>query len=99
RIMRFRAKVLTATSAVEAMDLDAASEQEARRFIESAGARVIDLRQTRSALVASGKGSFNLMVFNQQLHSLLDAGQPVVDAIDILGHNDGRARNRAIYET
>ncbi len=97
--MRFRAKVLTAAMAVEAMDLDAASEQEARRFIESAGARVIDLRQARSGLSRPGRASFNLMIFNQQLHSLLDAGQPVVDAIDILGHNDKRARNRAIYDT
>jgi general secretion pathway protein F len=97
--MRFRAKILTAALAVEAMDVDAASEQEARRFIESAGARVIDLRQARAGLGAPGRGSFNLMIFNQQLHSLLDAGQPVVDAIDILGHNDRRARNRAIYDT
>ena len=97
--MRFRAKILNAALAVEAMDIDAASEQEARRFIESAGARVIDLRQARSSLARSGGGAFNLMIFNQQLHSLLDAGQPVVDAIDILGHNDKRERNRAIYDT
>jgi len=97
--MRFRAKVLTASMAVEAMDLDAASELEARRFLESAGARVIDLRQARSGFALPNRSSFNLMIFNQQLHSLLDAGQTVVDAIDILGHNDKRERNRAIYDT
>ena len=97
--MRFRAKILTAALAVEAMDVDAASEQEARRFIESAGGRVIDLRQARSGLPKLGSASFSLMIFNHQLHSLLDAGQPVVDAIDILGHNDKRERNRAIYDT
>jgi general secretion pathway protein F len=40
-----------------------------------------------------------LTVFNQQLYSLLDAGQPIADAIDILGHNDRRGRNRVVYDT
>ena len=33
-----------------------------------------------------------------QLHSLLDAGQTVVDAIDVLGRNDRRGKHRAIYD-
>jgi general secretion pathway protein F len=98
--MRFRAKVLTANMAVDLIDVDAVSTDEARRFVESTGAKLLDLRELRNAWLSPSSGTaFNLTVFNQQLHSLLDAGQPVVDAIDILGHNDRRGRNRAIYDT
>jgi general secretion pathway protein F len=39
-----------------------------------------------------------LSIFNQQLYSLLEAGQTVVDAIDMLGKNDRRGRNRTIFD-
>jgi len=98
--MRFKAKVLTANMAVELIDVDAESNDEARRFVEATGGKLLDLRELRNAWASKSNGkSFNLTVFNQQLYSLLDAGQPVVDAIDILGHNDKRGRNRAIYDT
>jgi general secretion pathway protein F len=98
--MHYQAKVLTAAMAVELIDVDAVSAEEARRFVESSGGRLLDLRQLRASWHSKSRGAaFNLSVFNQQLHSLLDAGQPVVDAIDILGHNDRRGRHRAIYDT
>ncbi|GLR13672.1 type II secretion system protein F [Chitinimonas prasina] len=96
--MRFRAKVLNASMAVELRELDAASEEEARRFIESSGERLLALN-TISAGLARRPRAFNMTVFNQQLHSLLEAGQPIVDAIEILGRNDRAGRHRAIYDT
>lgn len=99
--MRFRAKVLTPAMTVELTELDAASIEEARRVVESSGGRLLGLKALRSNLLTrqSGTKGFNLAVFNQQLFSLLEAGQPVVDAIEILGHNDKRGRYRAIYDT
>jgi general secretion pathway protein F len=98
--MQFRAKILNQQMTVDYLDIDAADEREARRFAASSGARVLDLRVTRGGLKrpASGK-AFKLNVFNQQLHSLLEAGQTVVDAIEVLGRNDKRGRHRAIYDT
>lgn len=97
--MRFRAKVLAGT-AIELMEIDAAGEDEARRVVAASGGRVLDLRAVRSGWRRSaGRRPFNLPVFNQQLHSLLDAGQTVVDAIEILGKNDKRERHRAVYGT
>jgi general secretion pathway protein F len=98
--MRFRAKVLTTAMGVELIEIDAGSGDEARRFVESTGGRLLGLRQARSGLIARLlPNAFNLMVFNQQLHSLLEAGQTITDAIDILGRNDRRGRHRAIYDT
>jgi general secretion pathway protein F len=98
--MRFQAKVLTADMAVQMMNVDAAGIDEARRFVLSTGVQLLDLRESGNAWFGKPRGgkSFNLAIFNQQLHSLLDAGQPVVDAIDILGHNDKGGRSRAIYD-
>lgn len=98
--MHFRAKVLNQSMAVELLEVDASNEAEARRFIESSGARVLDLRAGRAALAGRPRQkAFNLTVFNQQLHSLLEAGQTVVDVIEVLGKNDRRGRHRAIYDT
>jgi general secretion pathway protein F len=97
--MRFRAKVLNPAMQVELVEVDAATVDEARRFVESAGVRVLDLRAARSGWSSEPRQKpFNLSIFNQQLHSLLDAGQTVVDAIDVLGRNDRRGKHRAIYD-
>lgn len=98
--MQFRAKVLNKAMQVELVDVDATSAEEARRVLASAGGRLLDLRAVRTSISRGGKQkAFNLSVFNQQLHSLLEAGQTVVDAIEILGRNDRRGRHRGIYDT
>lgn len=97
--MRFRAKVLNPAMQVDLVEVDAATIEEARRFVESAGVRVLDLRPARSGWSSEPRQKpFNLGIFNQQLHSLLDAGQTVVDAIDVLGRNDRHGKHRAIYD-
>ncbi|MBI3716535.1 MAG: type II secretion system F family protein, partial [Betaproteobacteria bacterium] len=73
---------------------------EARHVIEAAGDRLLDLRPASRAWLGRLRSkAFNLRVFNQQLHTLLEAGQPIVDAIAVLGRNDRRDRHRAIYES
>lgn len=96
--MQFRAKVLNQQMTVEFMNIDAADEHEARRLVAVAGVRVLDLRAARAGM-GRRPAVFKLGVFNQQLHSLLAAGQTVVDAIEVLGQNDRRGRHRAIYDT
>lgn len=98
--MQFRAKILNSAMQVELVDVDAASVEEARRVVASSGARVLDLRPVRAGMSrGGGQKAFNLSIFNQQLHSLLEAGQTVVDAIEVLGRNDRRGKHRAIYDT
>jgi general secretion pathway protein F len=98
--MRFRAKVLNAAMGVELVEVDAIDAIEALRVVESSGVQVLDLRVARIGLSPRARQKpFNLAIFNEQLHSLLAAGQTVVDAIDILGHNDRRGKHRAIYDT
>jgi general secretion pathway protein F len=96
--MRYRVKLLTAALEVEEQVLEAASEEEARQVLANSGARVLALQAARAVwLRPKGRRSFNLAVFNQQLHSLIDAGQTVVDAIDVLGRNDTRGLSSNVY--
>lgn len=97
--MQFRVKLLTAALTVEELVLDAGSEAEARQLIASKGGRVLELRAARGGWMRPATAAdFKLAIFNQQLHSLLEAGQTVVDAIDVLGRNDRRDRSRGVYE-
>jgi len=97
--MRFRAKLLNSQMAVEYAEIEASNEEEARRILVTPGTRLLELRAAAGGWGArSGQKAFDLPVFNQQLHSLLDAGQTVVDAIDVLGQNDRRGRHRGIYD-
>lgn len=97
--MLFQVKVLTNAMAVEDRQVTAMNEAEARKMVASTGAEVLDIRSSSRPLRAGDrKHKFDLIVFNQQLHSLLDAGQTILDAIEMLGKNDRRGRNRTIYD-
>jgi general secretion pathway protein F len=97
--LKFRAKVLDGAMSIVDVEVEAVSETEARKLIATGGGRVIELHASVSGVSASRAVKFNLSIFNQQLFSLLEAGQTVVDAIDMLGKNDKRGRHRTIYDT
>ena len=96
--MQYRVKLLTPALGVEEQVLEAASEAEARQMLAGSGVRVLELRAARGGILRPARrGNFDLSVFNQQLHSLIDAGQTVVDAIDVLGRNDTSGRSSDVY--
>ena len=97
--MHFRAKVLDAQMMVSIVEIDAADADEARRVVASSGLRVLEVRATMNMQGRGRQKPFNLSVFNQQLHSLLEAGQTVVDAVDVLGRNDRHGKHRSVYDT
>ncbi|WP_269532635.1 type II secretion system F family protein [Chitinimonas sp. BJYL2] len=95
---RFRIKALANTGEVARHEVEAATEDEARHVIVAAGGRVLTLDAVGSGMPTGFRASpFNLTVFNQQLHSLLEAGQPIVDTIEILGRNDRAGRHQSVY--
>ncbi len=97
--MQFHVKQLDAAMAVVDSVIDAANEAEARELIANSGGRIIELKAARGLVPIAKTGrDFNLNVFNQQMHSLLEAGQTVVDAIEILGRNDRKPASRAVYD-
>lgn len=95
----FEAKVLNASRQLTVMQVDASNEVEARRFVENAGGQLISLRVERAQLGYQRQKLFNLLVFNQQLLSLLEAGQSIVDVIEVLGKNDKRGHHRSVFDS
>jgi len=98
-VPRFDAKVLNAAMAVERVALEAANEEEARHVLAASGQRLLALEAKGAGWQGWSRVRFNLTVFNQQLHSLLEAGQPIVDTIEILGRNDRAGRHQAVYDS
>jgi general secretion pathway protein F len=97
--MQYQVKVLNSAMQVEDMLISAASEVEARQLIANSNSRVLELKVSNKTFGGTDNGKdFNLSIFNQQMHSLLEAGQTLVDTIEMLGKNDRKPRNRAIYD-
>lgn len=98
--MQYQAKILTRDGRIEEQVLDASDISEARFSIERNGSRILGIQRTRIGgnKAAGGGKAFRLSIFNQQLLSLLDAGQPILDCIEILSRHDQHGQNRNIYE-
>lgn len=96
----FEAKVLNPSKQLVLINVEASDEAEARRFIGDTNSKIIGIRQLKKPkLVTRRQKPFNLIVFNQQLFSLLEAGQTIVDSIEVLGKNDKRGHYRSIFDS
>ena len=82
--MEFRVKALNREHAVLAQHLDAIDETDARRQLGLLGLRAISLTPVRQARLFSRPAKIPLVIFSQELVSLLDAGLSLVEAIEAL---------------
>lgn len=97
---QFQAKVVSPSGQVVFIDVEAENDIEAGKFVELSGQYLLGLKEVKRAKFdRQGRKAFNLPVFNQQLLSLLEAGQTVVDSIEVLGKNDKRGQYRATFDT
>jgi type IV pilus assembly protein PilC len=91
--MEFRCRLASATGQVTEGVYVADSEAALRRELEEKGLYVLDVRAARrglGALTASRGGRIKLhefLVFNQELATLLKAGMPLVQSLEILRRN------------
>ncbi|MET3124368.1 general secretion pathway protein F [Oxalobacteraceae bacterium GrIS 2.11] len=98
--MRFTAKVMNAAGSIDLMELEADTKEDAAQRLRSDGVRVVALQSMESGFQFQfNVKQFPLDVFNQQLLSLLEAGQSIVDAIEILHDNDLTGRDQKVYRT
>ncbi|BCS33334.1 type II secretion system protein [Luteitalea sp. TBR-22] len=92
--MEFRCRLATASGQISEGVFTAESEAALRRELEEKGLYVLDLKSARPGLAAlrrSGAGGriklHEFLVFNQELATLLKAGMPLVQSLDILRRN------------
>ena len=91
--MEFRCRLATAAGQVSEGTFVADSEAALRRELEEKGLYVLDLRAARkgfAGLTRSRGGRIKqheFLVFNQELATLLKAGMPLVQSLEILRRN------------
>jgi general secretion pathway protein F len=89
--MRFSLTALRAGEALTALSFDASNPQDARRQAEAQGYTVLSVAAHNHFTLFSGKQArFPLVLFSQELLALLDAGLPLVEAVDTLAEKEHR---------
>jgi general secretion pathway protein F len=96
--MRYELKAIAPGGNVEAVDFQAPDEATAVRQLESRGYAVLSVRARRALGWHKSAARFPLALFSQELRALVNAGLPLVEAIDTLAQKERRADLRAVLE-
>jgi general secretion pathway protein F len=96
--MEFRVKALDREQAVLAQQVDAIDETDARRQMGMLGLRVISLTPVRQARLFARVAKIPLVIFSQELVSLLDAGLSLVESMEALTEKEASAAVRRPLE-
>ena len=93
--MRFHLKAVGKTGVVS-MTVEAQGDGEARRMVEDQGMRVVSLQAERRwrAWHLHQRETFNLVLFSQELTTLLNAGLPLIDALESLAEKENAPQAR-----
>jgi general secretion pathway protein F len=96
--MRFELRAITADGRMETLDLQALDEASAREHAHGQGYTVVAVKRRANplALLRRSGERFPLVLFSQELLVLLEAGLPLVEAIDTLGAKERRADFRTL---
>jgi general secretion pathway protein F len=93
--MRFHLRAITPDGRIESLDTQALDEHAARQQAEGRGYTVLEVK-SRRALPLVRQARFPVQLFSQELLVLLEAGLPLVEAIETLAQKDRRAEFRAL---
>lgn len=92
--MRFELKALNEASQLVESVIEADSQDAAKAAASGRGLAVVSIRPAVEAArrFAPGKSRFSLLLFSQNIVSLLQAGLTVVEALEALAENEARHR-------
>src|SRR3954466_15021472 len=98
--MRFELKAIAPAGNVEAVDSQAPDETTARRSLEVRGYTVLSVRVKRglSLPFRSWGELFPVALFSQELRVLINAGLPLVEAVETLAQKERRDDFKAVLE-
>lgn len=101
--MNYKIQGLDADGHFVSLELAAAGAQEARRLGQDRGLDVLAVEASRRSLGATfkqlGAAGFPLLLFNQELLALLEAGLSIVETLETLLEKESRPENRQVLET
>jgi general secretion pathway protein F len=96
--MRFELKAVGPDGRIESLDFQSMDEAGAVQQAESRGYTVLAVRAKGGLAWRGSGGRFPLTLFSQELLVLLNAGLPLVEALDTLAAREKRAEFRALLE-
>ena len=97
--MRFALKTIRPDGQVELIEVQARDSAAAEQQAKERGYTVLAVRP-RNPIFGLWRGAdrFPVMLFSQELRVLLEAGLPMVEAIDTLAEKESHPENRAVFE-
>lgn len=97
--MKYRVKLVRADMSMTVDVIDANTAADARRHVEAQGNAVLSVTRQRGFNKSFGAGrDFPLLLFSQELLSLLSSGVSIVEAIETLAEKEARASVRAVLQ-
>lgn len=98
--MLFEVKTVSRAGAIGQVSIEAASAALAAERAAAGGASVLSVRGGRGSLFPAGarRGRFPLLQFAQELHSLLESGVTLLEAIETLAEKEEKPAQRDIYQ-
>lgn len=100
--MRFNVRALTQDRTMTELFLEAPDEAEARRLLEIRGMQVSSISQAEREFPGfrlSSRGRFSLLLFSQELLSLLNAGLSIVEGLEALREKEENETMRSILDS
>jgi general secretion pathway protein F len=98
--MKYQIKALRGASDIVSLELEAADEADARRQARSGGLSVLSMQAARSwnAGLFQRRARFPVVLFAQELLSLVEAGLTLVEAIEGLAEKEPHGASRTVFD-
>lgn len=96
--MQFEVRALSAGNRVETLTVEATDVAAARKSVEARKLTVVSLRSKGAVKRSASRGGFSLVMFSQELLSLLEAGLSLVEALEGLIEKETTQVSRSIME-
>jgi general secretion pathway protein F len=97
--MQFRIKGIAPSGDVDVLTIDARDDVEAAQLAGRQGYEVLSVAARRFALgAAAASPRFPLLLFSQELLSLLDSGVSIVEAVETLAERESRPQSRRVLQ-
>ncbi|WP_382160900.1 type II secretion system F family protein [Hydrogenophaga sp. ANAO-22] len=99
--MRYLVKSLQPDLSMAVSAIDAATADDARRQVHALGHSVVSVSRERGWSRGAARGAsaaFPLLLFSQELLSLLSSGVSIVEAVETLAEKESRAPVRAVLQ-
>lgn len=99
--MRYELKVLKTGEGISLIELDAGSEEDASIHVKHQGYSVLGIREIGTVFnrITSRRTNFPLLLFSQELLSLITAGLSLIEALEALAEKERNSQIKQVYDT